>query len=77
MSEQTITLQEVSFPSNRHDDVETVVPTTITKRDGRVVEFDPARIRRAVQRCFAAVRPMPGVTPDEIINQVVNVVSAQ
>ena len=77
MSEQTITLQEVSFPSNRHDDVETVVPTAITKRDGRVVEFDPSRIRRAVQRCFAVVRPRPGVTPDEITNQVVNVVSAQ
>ncbi|HKJ86748.1 MAG TPA: ATP cone domain-containing protein, partial [Spirochaetia bacterium] len=77
MSEQTITLEPVTIRNNRPDDVQTVVPVRITKRDGRIVDFEPALIQRAVERCFAAVRPQPSVTPAEITNQVVNVVSAQ
>lgn len=77
MSEHTVVLQPVTIRNNRHDDVETVVPSRITKRDGRVVAFEPNRIRRAVERCFAALDPGPDVTPDEITTQVTNVVAAQ
>ncbi|MFW5684897.1 MAG: ATP cone domain-containing protein, partial [Spirochaetota bacterium] len=77
MSDQTITLKPVSIRSDRHDEVQTSVPVRITKRDGRVVDFDPSLIKRAVERCFAAVTQKPGVTPEEITNQVVNVVAAQ
>ena len=34
---------------------EVELPTTIVKRDGRVVPFDPMRIERAMNRCFAAL----------------------
>ncbi|MFW5686158.1 MAG: ATP cone domain-containing protein [Spirochaetota bacterium] len=77
MSEPTITLQPVIFRNNRRDDVETVVPARITKRDGRIVGFDRERIRRAVEKCFAVVSPSPAVTAGEIASQVVNVVAAQ
>jgi ribonucleoside-diphosphate reductase alpha chain len=89
MSEQTVTLQPVSIQTTRKDDQGTVVPSTITKRDGRVVGFEPERIQKAVEKCFAAVASgsraksggsdavSPAVTAEEITNQVVNVVSAQ
>ena len=37
------------------------LPTSIVKRDGRIVFFDPMRIERALSRCFAArvVRCIP------------------
>ena len=78
MSEQTITLQPVTFRGNRHDDEPAAaLPSTITKRDGRVVDFEPERIRQAVDKCFTAIDSPPSVSADEITNQVVNVVSAQ
>ena len=32
----------------------TVISLQVTKRDGRVVEFEPARIQRAIEAAFAA-----------------------
>lgn len=89
MSEQTVTLQPVTVGTNRPDDETTVVPSSITKRDGRIVGFEPERIKKAVEKCFAAVTSgdravgggsaavAPAVSAAEITNQVVNVVAAQ
>ncbi len=89
MSEQTVTLQPVAIHTNRHDDETTVVPSTITKRDGRIVGFEPDRIQKAVEKCFEAVAKggraagggstavAPAVSAKEITDQVVNVVAAQ
>src|SRR5437764_3539364 len=38
---------------------EVALPTTIVKRDGRIVTFDPGRIERALSRCFAALGREP------------------
>ncbi len=36
------------------------VPTTIVKRDGRVVPFDAQRIETALLRCFSSLRSGSG-----------------
>ena len=77
MSQQSTTYEATSVTTMRYDDQQTVVPVTITKRDGRVVDFDPNLIQRAVEKCFANVRPAPSVSAQEITKQVVNVVAAQ
>ena len=59
MSEQTITLQPVSFRGNRPTTMcRPSCPLTITKRDGRVVDFEPrasARGRTLLPRCGPTV----------------------
>lgn len=73
----TTTLQPVTIRNTEPEDHRPTVPTTITKRDGRVVPFEAIRIQRAIERCFSAVRAAPAVGPEEITSQVVNVVAAQ
>ena len=77
MTEHTALLQPVSFVRPPEDNGHPAVPESITKRDGRVVEFDPARIERAIARCFAASGAAPAALAAEITTQVVNVVAAQ
>ena len=77
MSKRTDTVTAVPEAVNGINEAPATVPVAITKRDGRIVDFEPLRIQRAVEKCFAAVRPAPSVTAKEITNQVVNVVTAQ
>ena len=53
------------------------LPTTIVKRDGRVVAFDPMRIERALSRCFAALDRTPYTPVAELAVRVVNIMSAR
>jgi ribonucleoside-triphosphate reductase len=53
------------------------LPTTIVKRDGRVVFFDPMRIEKALSRCFAALGRQPYTPIAELALRVVNIMSAR
>src|SRR6266853_253854 len=56
---------------------EIALPTTIVKRDGRVVFFDPMRIEKALSRCFAALGRQPYTPIPELAVRVVNIMSAR
>jgi ribonucleoside-diphosphate reductase alpha chain len=56
---------------------EVALPVTIVKRDGRVVPFDPMRIERALNRCFAALGRQPYTPVPELAVRVVNIMSAR
>src|SRR5919198_1906814 len=58
-------------------DEEIALPTTIVKRDGRVVPFEPGRIERAISRCFAALNKQPYTPIAELALRVVNIMSAR
>ncbi len=58
-------------------EAEVALPTTIAKRDGRVVPFEPGRIERAIARCFAALGRTPFTPPAELTLRVVNILSAR
>jgi ribonucleoside-triphosphate reductase (thioredoxin) len=58
-------------------DEDVALPTTIVKRDGRVVAFDPFRIERAIARCFAALGRQPYTPIPELALRVVNIMSAR
>ena len=58
-----------------HPDV--IVPTTIIKRDGRVVPFDVSRIENAMARCFASFGRTPDTPIPELAQRVVNIVAAK
>lgn len=65
-----------------HDPIDTlhpeiVVPTTIVKRDGRVVPFDVTRIESALTRCFASFGRAPETSIEELARRVVNIVAAK
>ena len=59
----------------RADDI--ALPTTIVKRDGRIVTFDPARIERAIGRCFAALGRESYTPIPELALRVINIMSAR
>jgi ribonucleoside-triphosphate reductase len=56
---------------------EVALPTTIVKRDGRVVPFDPFRIEKAISRCFVALGREPYTPIAELALRVVNIMSAR
>src|SRR5215210_8029307 len=56
---------------------EVALPTSIVKRDGRIVYFDPSRIERALSRCFAALGREPYTPIPELALRVVNIMSAR
>src|SRR5215210_2845013 len=56
---------------------EVALPTSIVKRDGRTVVFDPGRIERAIGRCFAALDRQPFTPIPELALRVVNIMSAR
>jgi ribonucleoside-diphosphate reductase alpha chain len=60
---------------NHHAEV--TLPAAITKRDGRVVPFDIARIERAMARCFASFGRKPSTPVPELAKQVVNIIAAK
>jgi ribonucleoside-triphosphate reductase len=58
-------------------EVEVVTPTSIVKRDGRVVPFDVERIKSALSRCFAGFDRTPATSVEELAQRVVNAVAAR
>jgi ribonucleoside-diphosphate reductase alpha chain len=54
-----------------------VVPSTIVKRDGRVVPFNIERIENALRRCFDSIGRTPSVPIEMLARQAVNVVSSK
>ncbi len=57
--------------------LEIILPTTILKRDGRVVRFDIERIENALARGFAGFNRTPNTPVSELAHQVVNIVAAK
>jgi len=53
------------------------IPSTIIKRDGRVVAFDIERIENALTRCFASLSRTPQVSIKELSRRVINILAAQ
>ncbi|MBC8164226.1 MAG: recombinase [Roseiflexaceae bacterium] len=54
-----------------------IVPATITKRDGRLVAFDVARIENAIARCFASVDRTPRTPVVDLAQRAVNIMAAK
>ncbi len=52
-------------------------PSTILKRDGRVVAFDIERIENALTRCFASLNRKPQTSAPELARRVVNIIAAK
>ena len=53
------------------------VPTSIVKRDGRVVPFEVARIENAMTRCFASLDREPNTPVPDLARQAVNIIAAK
>src|SRR4051794_25531478 len=54
-----------------------IPPSTILKRDGRVVAFDIERIENALTRCFASLNRKPQTSAPELARRVVNIIAAK
>ena len=54
-----------------------VMPTTIVKRDGRIVPFEIERIENAIARCFASFERTPMIPIADLAKQVGNIVAAK
>jgi ribonucleoside-diphosphate reductase alpha chain len=52
-------------------------PSTIVKRDGRIVAFDIERIENALTRCFASFNRKPHTPTPELARRVVNIIAAK
>lgn len=52
-------------------------PSTLIKRDGRVVEFEAIRIENALIKCFNSLDQKPVLSPHYLTTQVVNIVAAK
>jgi ribonucleotide reductase alpha subunit len=53
------------------------MPTTIVKRDGRIVPFAIERIEKAMEKCFAGLGQEPQTPVDALAQRVVNVLAAR
>ncbi|AHC14700.1 ATP cone domain-containing protein [Salinispira pacifica] len=53
------------------------MPETILKRDGNKQEFQPIRIKKAMERCFQSIGEEPKANLVELTNQIVNVVAVK
>lgn len=53
------------------------MPTTIVKRDGRVMPFEIERIENALARCFASFGRTPAIPISDLAKQVGNIVAAK
>lgn len=53
------------------------LPTTIVKRDGRVMPFEIERIQNALARCFASFGRTPTIPIADLAKQVGNIVAAK
>ena len=54
-----------------------VMPTTIVKRDGRVMPVEIERIENALARCFVSFGRMPAIPLADLAKQVGNIVAAK
>mgnify|MGYP001009156544 FL=1 len=54
-----------------------VVPSTVVKRDGRVVPFNIERIENALRRCFDTIGKKPIIPIEVIAKRAVNVVASK
>lgn len=54
-----------------------IMPTTILKRDGRVMPFEIERIQNALARCFASFGRTPTIPIADLAKQVGNIVAAK
>ena len=54
-----------------------VVPSTVVKRDGRIVPFNIERIENALRRCFETIGKSPAIPVEVIAKQAVNVVASK
>ncbi|MEM7532290.1 MAG: ATP cone domain-containing protein [Chloroflexota bacterium] len=68
---------EVSLNGYLNDNAEIYIPTTIIKRDGRVVLFDPERIEHALRRCYNSIESEPSTPIDELTQRAINIVAAK
>ncbi|MCC6174221.1 MAG: hypothetical protein IT305_02860 [Chloroflexi bacterium] len=59
------------------EEVAVIPPTTIVKRDGRVVPFELERIESALARCFAGFGRTPVTPVHELARRVVNIIAAK
>jgi ribonucleoside-triphosphate reductase len=69
------TVSAVESVTNHDDSVQ--IPTTIVKRDGRQVPFEPERIQSAISKCFQSFDREPNTPVSEITRRVVNIVAAK
>ena len=53
------------------------MPTTIVKRDGRIVPFDIERIEKAMEKCFASLDQEPQTPVQDLAQRVANVLAAR
>lgn len=68
---------EVTSTPTGTDQAEITLPTTIVKRDGRVVPFDIKRIETALLCCFNSLGKRPNTPIPELAKQAVNVIAAK
>src|SRR5688500_5792035 len=54
-----------------------ILPSTIVKRDGRIVAFDIERIENALTRGFASINRKPHTPVPELARRVVNIIAAK
>lgn len=59
------------------DEAGMVMPSSIIKRDGRIVAFDAERITNAMRKCFASMGRTPQVPVEELTGRVVNIIAAK
>ena len=52
-------------------------PTRIIKRDGRIVDFDIAKIEVAMGKCFTELKTTPATPVAELAKRVVNIIAAK
>ena len=59
------------------DEAGMTMPSSIIKRDGRIVDFDAERITSAMRKCFASLGRTPQVPVEELTGRVVNIIAAK
>ncbi|MBI2326473.1 recombinase, partial [Candidatus Collierbacteria bacterium] len=61
----------------RDGEIKIEIPKTITKRDGRVVEFEVGKIEKAIKLCFEDLNRTPSTGFSELSKRVVNIIGAK
>src|SRR3990167_5429777 len=58
-------------------DTPILIPTTIIKRDGKIVPFDSDKIEQALGKCFRGLGITPRVSISDITHSVINIISVK
>lgn len=53
------------------------IPLKVKKRDGRVVDFEINKIRKAVEACFSDIGRKPEASLDDLVSRIVNLVGSK